>query len=73
MALPTNLPPDFTAGESGHVEAHEATNVRVNAIATEVNAHEVATDPHGDRAYTDAAIAAVTAVNPILIQLAFGA
>jgi lysophospholipase L1-like esterase len=59
MPLPTNLTTDYTAGDTGHVEAHEATNTRVNAIATEVNAHEADTTAvHG---IADTAALATTA------------
>jgi trimeric autotransporter adhesin len=40
VPLNIDLPEDFTAGATGHVEAHEATNVAVNAVAAAVDALE---------------------------------
>lgn len=37
MPLNIDLPEDFTAGATGHVEAHEATNTAVNATAAAVD------------------------------------
>lgn len=43
MTLSTNLPTDKVTGDPNHVAGHNATNTRVNEVATEVNAHEAAT------------------------------
>ena len=48
MPLSTDLPTSHGNGDSGHTDGHNATNTRVNLIATEVNAHEAdTTDVHG--------------------------
>lgn len=59
MPLPTDLTTDFAVLDAGHTDGHNTTNARVNAIAAEVNTHETASDPHGDRAYVDNALAVV--------------
>jgi len=70
MPLSTNLPTNYSDGSGGHTDAHNSTNARVNLIASEVNTHEGATDPHGDRAYTDTQIATRQPLDADLTALA---
>lgn len=42
-----DLPEDYSPGQTGHVEAHEATNVRVNEIDTRLGRVVVSVKDHG--------------------------
>lgn len=58
-----SIPPHRTAGESGHIEDHNAIadvltghDDDIADTQLELSAHQTDADPHGDRAYTDQAI-----------------
>lgn len=68
MPLNLNLPTTKADGDSGHSAGHNATNTALNAAGAALDAHEAATDPHGDRAYADAKLggAALSVASPVV-------
>lgn len=59
MSIPSHLPVDYTAGSSGHIAAHEATNIAINALEDAIS--ELQAGGAGDGLTSSDAVDAISA------------